>query len=262
MRILVLGPMQVKVGKHNVEIARPRQRALLAVLALSANHTVHTDRIVDMVWGDRPPRHVKNQIQVHVSHIRRALRAVGADSHLKTRPNGYQLQLHPSGCDVAMFSALDSVGIEAIRENRFQAATEAYRLALKSWRGAALTGLEGAFVEPQAQLLQERRRSVLCRWVDLEIGFDRPHHLVPALMEANHRDPYDEGVALRLMAALQRCGRTAEALNVYRALRRALSTDLGLGPNEALRSAESALLHSTPIHHDAWRFPDLETATT
>jgi DNA-binding SARP family transcriptional activator len=261
VKVLILGPMQITVGKHSVELPRPRQRALLAILALSANRTVHTDNIVDMMWGSLPPRQVRNQIQVHISHIRKALRRVGADSHLKTQPNGYQLQLHPGGCDVAMFSALDSIGAQAVNENRHEAAAQAYRLALKSWRGAALSGLEGAFVQAQAQLLQERRRSVFCRWVDLEIGFDRPQHLAPALMEANQRDPYDEGIALRLMAVLQRCGRTADALNVYQSLRRTLGSDLGLNPTETLRTAENALLHSTPIHHDAWRFRDLRKVT-
>ena len=53
------------------------------------------------------------------------------------------------------------------------------------------------------------------------------------------------------MLALYRCGRQADALDLYRSGRRALSDELGLEPSPRLRKLEQAILR-----HDS----DLELA--
>ncbi|HWG99849.1 MAG TPA: AfsR/SARP family transcriptional regulator [Pilimelia sp.] len=260
MKVSLLGPFAVSNGPVPVHLQRPRQRALLAILALHANRPVQVESIIDLMWGYAPPPAVRNQIQVHVSHIRKALRACGAPDVLETHPAGYLLRLAPAASDVGIFAALESVGEAAVKEHRYQAAAEAFRLGLRAWRGPALAGVEAAFVRDEARLLEERRRVVFRRWVDLELGLGRPEPLLPPLFNALRREPLDEGICLRLMAALQRAGRTADALEVYRTSRRLLRQELGIDPNEKLQVAESAILRGELVQHAEWRLLDLGAA--
>src|SRR3712207_5808188 len=51
----LLGPLEVIDGTAPSPIASGKQRALLALLLLSANRTVTRDRIVDELWGEDVP---------------------------------------------------------------------------------------------------------------------------------------------------------------------------------------------------------------
>ena len=260
MKVSLLGPMEIAFGAKAIRLQRPRQRALFAILALYANKTVNTDAIIDMMWADAPPAAARNQIQVHVSHIRKALRIAGTPDVLETQPAGYLLRLAPAGSDVGMFTALESVGHTALGEHRYRAAAEAFRLALRTWRGPPLAGVDAAFVACEAPLLEERRRTVFRRWTDLQIGLDRCESLLPSLFAAVQREPLDEGLCLRLMAALQRVGRSADALAACRQSKRLLHRELGIDPHESLRAAERTILRGLPIDHPEWRFLELEPA--
>lgn len=258
MKVSLLGPLLIANGSSPVRLRRPRQRALIAILALYANKAVHVDTIVDMIWGYAPPPKVRNQIQVHISHIRKILRGAGTPEVLETKPDGYLLHLEPAASDVGIFNALESVGESAFKEHRYRAAGEAFRLALSVWRGQALSGVEAVFVNSEARLLEERRRAVFRRWVDIEIGLGRPEHLLPPLFQAARAEPLDEGLCLRLMAALQRSGRIADALALYRSCQRLLRQELGIEPHETLVAAECAVLRGELIEHQEWRFLELE----
>ncbi len=71
--------------------ARKKQRAVLAVLLLNANHVVSTEQLIDDLWGDSPPSTARNSVQVYVAALRKALSGGGASLH--TRAPGYVLEL-------------------------------------------------------------------------------------------------------------------------------------------------------------------------
>ena len=54
-----------------VPLGPPQQRALLALLLLHANEVVSRDRIVDELWGERPPATAAKLVQVYVSRLRK-----------------------------------------------------------------------------------------------------------------------------------------------------------------------------------------------
>ena len=52
----LLGSLEVGKDGHPVEIGGQKQRAVLAILALNVGRVVSTDRLVDLLWGDQPPK--------------------------------------------------------------------------------------------------------------------------------------------------------------------------------------------------------------
>ena len=56
MEFRILGPLEVLESGAPVELGGQKQRALLAMLLLHANEVVSTDRLIDALWEDDPPR--------------------------------------------------------------------------------------------------------------------------------------------------------------------------------------------------------------
>jgi DNA-binding SARP family transcriptional activator len=98
MRFQLLGLVVVVDGGRRIELVRGKERALLALLLLSANEPVSTDRVIEALWGDRPPEHATKTVQIHVSRLRKRLDA----RRLTTTPGGYLLRVAPGELDVAM----------------------------------------------------------------------------------------------------------------------------------------------------------------
>jgi DNA-binding SARP family transcriptional activator len=57
------------------------ERAVLALLLLSANRVVSSERLVDELWPDRPPKEALHSLRVAVSRLRKVLHeAAGAEA--------------------------------------------------------------------------------------------------------------------------------------------------------------------------------------
>src|SRR4051795_11475632 len=93
----ILGPLEARDGGHAVALGGGKQRALLALLLLHANETLSADRVIDELWGERPPATAGKALQVHVSNLRKALG--GGDGIVLTRDRGYELRLAPDELD-------------------------------------------------------------------------------------------------------------------------------------------------------------------
>lgn len=63
----------------------PRQRALLALLLLHANEPVSRERLVDGLWGERPPQTAGNALQVAIHGLRKLL----GQERIESRGAGY-----------------------------------------------------------------------------------------------------------------------------------------------------------------------------
>ncbi len=66
-------------------------------------------------------------------------------------------------------------------------------------------------------------------------------------MASDH--PLDERLAGQLMLAQFRCGRQADALETFRAMRERLIEELGTDPGPALRQVHQQILDGDPGHH-------------
>src|SRR5262245_66015303 len=107
----VLGRLEAYDGGVELDLGPRKQRAVLAVLLLNANHVVSTERLIDDLWGDSPPSTARSALQVYVAGLRKALRDGGAS--LRTRPPGYVLELAAGVLDLDRFMHLRPKAREA-----------------------------------------------------------------------------------------------------------------------------------------------------
>ena len=240
MEFRLLGPLQVHVGERDVTPARPKQRALLALLLLRANEVVARDDLVEAMWGERPPETAATALHGHVSALRKLL---GPDA-IETRAPGYVLTVDPDQTDVGRFHALrDAARAEPDPARR---ATLLGR-ALSLFRGEPLAEFRyDDFARSEAHALAELRTSALEERIDAELALGRHLELVAELERLVAADPLRERLRGQLMLALYGAGRQAEALHVYREGRRRLAEELGLDPGPALREIEGKILAHDP----------------
>jgi DNA-binding SARP family transcriptional activator/pimeloyl-ACP methyl ester carboxylesterase/tetratricopeptide (TPR) repeat protein len=236
----LLGPLRVVEGDGDVTPARPKQRALLALLLLRRGEVVPGDQLIEALWGAEPPGTAQTALHGHVSSLRKLL---GAD-RIRTRPPGYLLQVSPDEVDVGRFESLIAEA-RAFEDPGNRSAR--LRDALSLWRGPPLADLHGEpFAEREIARLEELRLAALEDRIDADLALGRHHELVAELEPLVAEHEFRERLRGQLMLALYRCGRQADALQVFQSGRRALVEQLGIDPGPALAQLELRILRQDP----------------
>jgi DNA-binding SARP family transcriptional activator len=241
----ILGPLHVSVADRPVVIAGPKQRSLVAMLALHANHPVSVGALVDAVWGDPAPDGAEHTLQQHVSAVRKLLEpgrgAATAATILLTRSPGYELRVE--SLDADEFERLATAGFAAAGAARWPDALEALGAALACWRGPALADVrDSPKLGAAAVRLDEQRLTVLEARFDARLESGQAGEVVAEIEQLVVEYPFRERLRGQLMLALYRSGRQADALAAYRAARQVLVDELGIEPGAALRDLEQAIL--------------------
>jgi WD40 repeat protein/DNA-binding SARP family transcriptional activator len=256
----ILGPLEVLLAAEPIRIGGPKQRALLALLLLSANRVVSRDRLIAELFGDDTPTPPDTALRVRVSRLRAALRSDDGQARLVARAPGYVLRVEPDELDLVRFERLVTHGRERLAANDAKAAAEVLGDALSLWRGLPLADLEfEPFVRIEIERLEELRLSAVEEWVDAELAIGRHARLVPELEALTAEHPLRERLRSQLMLALYRSGRQAEGLEIYRRTRTLLQQELGLEPGRALKELHRAMLAQEPSLE--FRPPPKERAT-
>ena len=225
LEVRLLGPLEVRDGERTIEIRRRKQRALLAVLALDAGRVLSRDRLVDRLWGERPPAGAGHALENYVSQLRKLL----GPTAILTRAPGYVLDVGHDQVDVLQLERL-------VRERRPEEA-----LALV--RGAPLADVATEpFAQAEIARLEELELSAREELFALRLEQGRHAEALPELERLVATQPYRERLRGLLMLALYRSGRQADALAAYRDAREALVEGLGIEPGEELQELERAIL--------------------
>jgi WD40 repeat protein/DNA-binding SARP family transcriptional activator len=245
---LVLGPLDVRIDGVSVRVGGPKQRALLALLLLSANRVVSRDRLISELQGGQNPETADHALRVQIWRLRKTLALDGADEpRLVARAPGYLLRVERGELDLDLFEQQVAAGRAALGEGDPVRAASLFRSAESLWRGRPLADLEfEPFARVEVERLEELRLAALEERVDAELALGRHAHLVPELEAAIADQPLRERLRAQLMLALYRCGRQAEGLAVYRRTREHLNVELGLEPGVALQQLERAILVQDP----------------
>ena len=236
VEIGVLGPLRVTVGGQEIEIGSGRLRAVLAMLASEVGRPVSVERLAQAVWGEDLPANVRNSTQTQIMRLRRLL----GGSLIRTEGDGYRLDVSPDQVDAVRFGRLLGQAQSAAKQ------TEQHRLlteALELWRGQPFEGVGSQWLnDVEAERMVELYLSAREHRVDLELTAGRPSAVVAELRELTARFPLREAFWSRLLKALRQCGRPAEALACYEAVRVLLADELGADPGPELRRQYAELL--------------------
>jgi WD40 repeat protein/DNA-binding SARP family transcriptional activator len=244
----ILGPLVVRVDGEPVAVGGPKQRALLALLLLSANRVVSRDLLIRELFADQGVNSADHALRNQVSRLRKVLTPDTADEpRLVARAPGYLLRVEPGELDLDRFEALAAEGSEALAGGDAATAAGTLRAAEALWSGRPLADLE---FEPFARLdverLEELRLAAVEERIDADLALGRHLVVVPELEALAAEHPYRERFRVQLMLALYRGGRQAEGLEVYRRTRDLLNDELGLEPGVELQQLERAILVQDP----------------
>jgi predicted ATPase/DNA-binding SARP family transcriptional activator len=235
----LLGPLEIERDGRILAVDGRRQRALLQLLLLHANTVVPRERLIDALWGERPPETAANALQVAVHALRKLL---GAD-RIVTRGSGYLIRVELGELDLDRFRTL----VERSRDEPPAVGSETLREALTLANGPALADLgDSAFADAERARLEELQLAALEERIGADLALGRHAELVPELEALVGAHPYRERLRREQMLALYRSGRQAEALEVYRQARRALVDDLGIEPGAELQELQRAILRQDP----------------
>ncbi|MFD3945168.1 BTAD domain-containing putative transcriptional regulator [Streptomyces sp. NPDC058579] len=237
MKLLLLGPSELRSDEGDcVPLGGARRRAVLAALALNLNRVVPVERLLDLVWDERPPPSAKAALQGHVASLRTRL---DSTLHLVTRAPGYALMADRNLVDAHHMEDLVAAAQEASDD-------EAVRLldsALDLWRGPALEDCESRSLRSCAEArLEHTRLRALELLGERLLRTGRAGLAVPRLAAAVEENPLRESLVRLLMLCHQQEGRQAEALRMYHATREQLKLDLGVAPSPQLQEAFADLL--------------------
>ncbi|MFG2287660.1 BTAD domain-containing putative transcriptional regulator [Streptomyces sp. NPDC048595] len=238
----LLHTISARVDGREVDLGHLRQRQVLAALLVDANRPVSVERLIDRLWGERPPQRAATTLYSYVSRLRRVLEPLGAS--ISRRPHGYVCEVDPRTVDLHRFRDLvaraRSAGDDA---HAARLLTEALRLWPSDtpaepdtpWFNALRDTLEGEHLAAELDLN------------DLLLRQGRASELLAPLRLLAQAHPLDERIAAQLMLALHRQGRTPQALEAYRGITRLLDAELGLAPSPALRKLHQDILVGVPL---------------
>jgi YVTN family beta-propeller protein len=227
----LLGPVEALLDGQPVALGAPKQRAVLAMLALRLGHTVSVDRLAEGLWGEDAPPSAPKMLQLYVSHLRRLLASNGAE--IVTHGRGYELRLTDGDVDAIRFERL-------IDEARG-------RDALALWRGEPLADLaDEPFAAAEIRRLEELRLRAAEQAIDADLEAGRHADVIGELDALIDQHPLREKLRAQRMVALYRCGRQAEALDAYREARAVLVEQIGVEPGAELRRLHDAILAQDP----------------
>jgi DNA-binding SARP family transcriptional activator len=225
MEFRILGPLEVLENGTAIDIGSAKQRTLLAVLLLNANHVVSSDELLEALWDEQPPGTALKALQVYVSQLRKTL----GKERILTRVPGYELRVEPGELDLERFQTLVSDG--------------KLEQALVLWRGRPLAEFRyEPFAQAEIGRLEELRLACLEDRIESDLQAGRHPTLVGEIDALVREHPLRERLRAQLMLALYRSGRQAEALESYQDARRALTEGLGIEPSLELRELEKAIL--------------------
>lgn len=244
VRFAVLGPVTT-VDDDGVATAPggPKPRALLAALLLEPNRTVPLDTVMTALWGEEPPLTATASLHNHVARLRRRLHDTGG-TRLRTMPHGLQLRVDEGELDRDVFEALMRRAQEARGREEWEAVERDAAAALALWRGTPFADVPALADHPVVTFLDEQRlRALECRYEAL-LHLDRLDGLAAELGVLVREHPFREAPHRQLMLVLARTDRRAEALELFRTLRRTLVEELGVEPGPAVQEAHREVLAS------------------
>ncbi|MFF4402322.1 BTAD domain-containing putative transcriptional regulator [Streptomyces sp. NPDC001480] len=252
-----LGVLEAALDGRPVTPTAPKVRQMLALLLARRNTLVSIAAIAGELWDHAPPRSATATVQTYVYQLRKLLQSddetADGTGPLVTGATGYMLRVPPGAYDAEEFEQLTAQARAALDTGDFRTAAERLTAALAWWAGQPFADVtQGPYLQAYALRLEELHMHALEMRIAAGLGLGLHRELVAELKELASTHPLHEWFQGGLIIALQRCGRSSEALQVYQRLRRLLRDELGLDPSPGLQQIRQHVLtgHATAADLD------------
>lgn len=262
MEVRVLGPVEVLIRGSQLRLAKRQHRLIVGILGIEVDRPVLSDRLIDLLWGDRPPARPRAVLHSRISELRAVLRAAdggAADRALVTEHDGYVLRIPARMVDAYRFRELLTHSRQLRSDMRLR---DMLRQALDLWRGPVLGGWSPT--GPNHSLrdsLESARLTAAENLYEAELRLGNHQAIADELIELSAANPTRDRLSAALMVALHRTGRSAEAVAVYNQRRGWLRSEFGVDPAPSLQHLHIAILRHDPAVdlHDPSHPPDRPT---
>jgi DNA-binding SARP family transcriptional activator len=246
----VLGPLEVTSEKRTIYPKGSKQGTLLAALLANPRQLVSSELLIIELWGEDHPARVENDLQAHVSRLRRQLASLepaARRSRVVTHISGYELIVDDEELDAARFvTGLDEIRSASPTDSVDSAGR--LRKLLGCWRGQAFGHLErGPICQAAAVRYEEHRIAAYQLLFEHELRNRNYSRIIPELRGLLTQYEFHEKFWQQLMIALYHSGRQSDALSVYRDLGRRLSDEFGIDLSPTMREYERAVLAHDPF---------------
>src|SRR4051812_5635346 len=114
MDVWVFGGLRASARREGIDLGRPKQRLLFAILAIEAGRVVPAARLGDLLWPDGTGK-TRAALHAYVSHLRKVLEPVPGDpaTVLVHDTGGYRLAIGRDHVDALRFESLVEQGHRA-----------------------------------------------------------------------------------------------------------------------------------------------------
>lgn len=248
---LVVGDGDLVLGPRDVGGAKARQ--VLMALLFEAGASVSKGRLIEFLWGGRPPAGALGTLEAYVSVLRKRLATVfPGGTPVVTVPGGYRWDVDRAPVDVVEFTrlvaaarAVDVSGTDAL---------DAYAAALALVE-RPLAPVDGdlPWLEEHVSGHHSRVLRVLTDAARLALDEGDPSRAETWARDAIERDLLVEAAWQVLLESLERQGRQAEAMREYETCRSVFAEELGCDPGPGLRTVFTRLLAATSSDDDGLR---------
>jgi DNA-binding SARP family transcriptional activator len=245
LHFFILGALEIRSANGKIPITAPKQRAVLAALLLNANTEVSVDRLADYVWEGRPPIAAQATLQSYIYRLRQPLTPIKG-AHLRTSGASYTLYVENDDIDLGYFKRQLRDARALGRDGDLSGSVLGFRKALSVWRGNALSGVPGKFIQQEARFLESERLAAYEELFSAEITLGNHRRVIPEMLKLVATHPLHESLRAQLMLSMYRSGRQAEALHNFALMRRKLHDELGIEPGPDLQALRKAILERVP----------------
>jgi DNA-binding SARP family transcriptional activator len=235
----VLGPVGLWSDGVEAPLGGCKQRTILAALLLADGWVVSDSDLGGVLWERRPPATYQAQIYTYASRLRGHFHG---DATITRCGRGYRIERGGARFDLGEFHKLAKEGQTLVRAERIAEAAARFRAALDLWSGPTLTGVTDALVDNERSRIEMARMEVLESRIDADLRLGRHRQLIGELTQLVGAHPLRETFRAKLMIALHRSDRQAEAFESFHAGCGLLREQLGVDPGPTLRSAHQAIL--------------------
>lgn len=240
-----MGPVELWIDGRRRDLGTAKERRVLAALLLSPRRAVPAESLVRRVWDDDPPPKARQSLYSYITRLRHRLEGLEGVA-LASRQGNYALEVEDEAVDLHRFRLLRDQARAIAGSGDDEYALEHYREAAALWRGPPLADLSGDWVDRTRKGLEEELLAAAFERLDIELRRGNHADAVGELADLADRYPFDERAVERLMVALFRSGRQAEALETYRRTRGLLADELGTDLGHGLQDLHQRILRNDP----------------